>query len=233
MLDAARWVRFAGAVAVAGMVGGFLPIAAKATPLSGDNTAFELLDSQLLSANGITADVIPGTGPNPAFVNAIGQAVIPITGGDLDLNFLEGTIAHEPTAGISLTSGAGSLSLTNLVIDLDFFRVTANVSGTGIGPVSDATVFDLTLCVFSAGSDPCVDGGGSTRLYGMGLRLNAGAAPLLGAALGLTDEQLLELSGPFLVLALPDIRTVPEPGTFALVGAGLLGLAARGRRARA
>ena len=233
MLGAGRWMRGAGAVVVLGFVGGFLPADAQATPLIKNQTAIELLDGPLVSANGITVDVIPGTGPDPAFVNPIGQAVIPITGGDLDLDFSEGTIVHEATAGLAFTSSAGSLSLTNLVIDLDFFVVTADVSGTGIGPVPDAVVFDLTLCVFSAGSDPCLDGAGGIRLYGMGLRLSGEAAPLVGAALGLTEEQVLALSGPHLALALPVIRPIPEPGTLALVGAGLLGLAARKRRAGA
>jgi len=152
------------------------------------------------------------------------QIVLPITGGDVDFAFLEGNVLHAGS-GLSLSSGGTTIEIGDFDIDLTNLLVTGSFDG-----VPGSELFEVTVCPFAAGFDPCTELDGSVRIDGWGLRLTAEAALALGEAFDLSDEQLEALTASHLFIADIDLRPVPEPGSAVLGAAGLAALAALRRR---
>jgi hypothetical protein len=200
---------------------------AGATPLAGDQTAIDLTQP-LLGGLGVTAT---GSGS----VDGIGRVVLPITGGDVGIPLVDGTIEHEGS-GFALTQGMVSVSFLDLLIDLDFSRVLGtlivDVGGGANQVFPDVVLFDARACLLSTGSDPCTDDDGSIRLNGFGLDLVGLTADVLDDAFFGGSAALLE--GDILGIADIDIRLVPEPATswLAVVAVGSLAAALRRSRPR-
>lgn len=126
-------------------------------------------------------------------------------------------IAH--TGGLSLSSDAGSVSLTNFVIDLVAGRVFAEVDGSGS---ANFPLFDLVPC---SALGLCPVGGASSIVTGIGLNFTPEAA---GAISDFFDVNL-PAGTPFGILKQVTV-VVPEPGTALLLFSGLSGLAWASRR---
>jgi hypothetical protein len=197
---------------------------AGATPVAGDQTAIDLTQPALA---GLGVDAL-GTGS----VDGIGRVVLPITGGDVGIPLVDGSIEHDGS-GFALSQSMVSVSFLDLLLDLDFSRVLGTaVLDPGSGPsqtFEDVVLFDARACLLSTGSDPCTDDDGSIRLNGFGLDLVGFTAGLLNDAFFGGESLMLE--GDILGIADVDIRLVPEPGTAVLGGLALGALGMRLRRA--
>ncbi len=214
-------------VTTAGLGLGARDVAAAPVALAGDDTTLETA----LGSNALTAAGIALSPLGFATTNGIGEFILPITGGSVDLASFEGTIDHA-TSGLRFSRATAFVSFSNWTVDLTNLVVAADVDSSVFGSaMSQATVFSVAICPFYAGSDPCYERDGSVRIDDWGLRLSASAASLFGAAFGLTPGEVTALStGPHLALAEFDLRPVPEPGTLLMVGVALAGLAIAGRR---
>lgn len=219
------------AAAVAGWVFGSALGAgtASATPeiVNGRDTRVTVTGADELGALGI------GLSSN-APVDGVGRLVFEITGGIFDLPFLDGTLEHEATLGLTLTRAGTTVVLDELVIDttgVDYLLfATATVTGGGMPSVLPGLpVAVLTLCNFPAVFPPCINNDGSYQIDGYGLLVTPDAADFLGDAFGIDASSLTDSQ---LGIANIAITFVPEPGTLVLAGVGLAGLAA-GRRRRA
>lgn len=222
------WIRNGlGAVIASTLLAG----AAHAAPIAilGDDTTLE-------AAYGANALISAGASVSPlgsATTNALGELILPITGGSMDLAFLDGTLEHLGS-GFEISRAGSSVIYQNLFVDLTNLQVFADVTeapGGVAGPTAvGQLIFDISICSFSAGFDPCRELDGSYRLDPWGFRFTAGAADQLGQTIGLAAAHVDRLKAQHVVLAELDLRPVPEPGTALLLGAGALGLALAGRR---
>lgn len=147
-----------------------------------------------------------------------------ITGGDLTLPDLEGTVEH---AGSSIRINeffGNSVQLTELEFDLTGGLVRADVLAMAPGSTvanDGAGIFGLRAC---SPATPCAGSGGDVT-DGFALDWTVDAANLVNQflpAAGLSG-------GVQFGVATLDLAFVPEPGTAALLAAGLLGLAAARR----
>jgi len=230
-----RSARMLRAAVAAGFLFGIGTMAgtASATPLLGGvtSTVLELAQSAKVLAGAGVGITLTGTaapnGPDFAF---------PVTGGDVDLSFLEGEIEHQGS-GVDLSLGTNTVKLSNFVVDLTNLLIRGDVevvlNGVSQGPAASTALFDLTICNFSGALDPCVTDTSSIRLDGYGARLTAGATAALASALGLSAGQADLLDDRHLVIARLDVAFVPEPGTALLLAAGIVGLATARKRSQA
>lgn len=228
--SAALWALLAAAPAAA------LPLAPNAT-----HTTVEVTQAQLLNDLCIVVTPSSPLGSGAATTDALGRILFPVTGGEAtDLALLDLEIEHLGSS-LTLTFGqdAASVTLTNLVIRPGSFEVLELVADVsimvGMGTPTNVpgfVVFDMTLCPLSAGYDPCIDGDGSTRLNGFGLRLTEDAAQAIGDAFGFGATDVERLRAPHLGIAYLDVAEIPEPGTLALLLMGGGGLLVAGRRRR-
>jgi hypothetical protein len=191
---------------------------AAAAPLVGDETSIL-----------VTADLSPLslTLGGSASTDALGRLVLPVTGGDVEIPLLTGTIEHVGSS-LTLALGGASLELADLLIDLTDAVVRGSLTFRQGGDTlfsGPLALFDSRLCFLSTGFDPCLDGDGSTLLNGVGLNVTESLALFVDDAFGIGDVT----GGPFGVAFL-DIRfaSVPEPSSAALLA--LAGLAALSRR---
>lgn len=228
MRNSARIRNLLGVATIVGGTLGLIPGAAQAAPIAlvGDDTTLEAaLGFNALAAAGITLQPL-GAGTT----NAIGEIILPITGGSVELAYLEATILHQ-TSGLELRRGADYVAFTNIEVDLTNLVVMADVSASAGLPLLQAQVFGIAICPLYGGFDPCYERDGSVRIDNYGLRATSGAAAVIGQAFGLTAGEVLALeTGAHVALAEFDLRPVPEPGTLLLLGGALAGLAAAGRR---
>jgi hypothetical protein len=147
-------------------------------------------------------------GSATAFADASGNLVgaFSITGGMLDPDLGNATIEHDGS-GLRLSTSAGSIDLENFVIDttLPIDTISGRVS------FGSTVLNGVGLFALSGGSQ---------------LVLTEAAGDALAAVLGIPD-----LGGATVGFALTNPLPVPEPGTYAMMAAGLGLLAlANGRR---
>ncbi len=202
---------------------------ATAIPLVGDATRLLLTGEGDLAALGVTLEIdgVSGIG------GLLGEAVLPITGGDVSFPLLTGTIEHALSVvrltGPGFGGAAASITLSAPILDLDLEEVTALAESSAIGLLpTRLPVFSMRSCLLSTGSDPCLDGDGSILVSGFGLDWSATGATLLNESFFLGEPVIAE--GDRFGVALPDLRPIPEPAGLALLGFGLAVLAARTRR---
>jgi len=208
-----------------GLALGLAAPAARALPLSGDQTRVDLTSGPALSAQGI--GLLP---LGSASLNAIGELVLPISGGDVSIPLLEGQVQHLG-AGFALDQGATEVRLEDLVYDLTLSRVSGTLSWNATpAPVvlPGLSLFDLRVCLVSTAVDPCLDSDASLLLNGFGMKWTDAAATVLADAFGPAGGALAA-AAPFGV-SLVDLRFVPEPATALLLAAGLAGLGLARRR---
>ena len=210
----------------AAALGMLLGVAAPAgsIPLIGDETRIEVTSADELAAMGIELGLA-----GAASIDGRGDVVLPITGGDLTIPLLEGTVEHQGS-GFSLSVASvfpavgPTIVFENLVIDLlDLFVRADLLVGLPFESAGNVPVFEARACLTATGTDPCLDGDGSILLNGFGLDWTY----------AINDSDLvrgtdLAVGDPFGV-ALLDIRLVPEPAAGVLVLAGLVALAVRRR----
>lgn len=124
---------------------------------------------------------------------------------------------------LDLTKDANTVSLSNFLIDATQGLVFADVLATGFD--ANAAVFSISKACSVA--DPCAGLDGTATIDGLELQLTAAAAGLLADQLSIAD-----LTGSVVAVANSSFTPIPEPGTALLMGLGLAGLGAAGRRTR-
>lgn len=157
-------------------------------------------------------------------------------------------------------SDGGSISITNMSLDLAARQIRGTVSGAnGVGQVNDVALFDLTqvqVSVDASDANPvcmgvlsCGLGLGGLQTYGFHLQLsdmalNAQARDLILQGMGVAPHPVFaaiftNMSFPFASMSLDTslavtpgyfAASVPEPGTYALMGLGLAGVLLARRR---
>ena len=209
-----------------------------------------------LGARGLAALALLGAIPHPAAaLPLISEVVYDAVGSDDGKGFVElygtpGTdLAGLVVEGINGTGGSATVSVAlSGLIPADGFFVLADglADGTTLVPSADLIgSFD-----FQNGPDSIVLRSGDTVLdavgygvFGAGDVFAGEGSPAPGAPAGASVARVFanvdhgDNAVDFAVLATPtpgtgDLAPVPEPGTALLVGLGLAGLGASGRRAR-
>ena len=135
------------------------------------------------------------------------------------------------------TTTGGSLAITNLRVDLTAKKVYATLVGAnGVGTVNDLYLWDITT-ISGATTFTATEGTITSVNELTGLKINANAFSLFSQALGLTQAgndalatvtDFGKISSSISVTAA--VAAVPEPSTYALMGVGLVGIAAAARR---
>ncbi len=220
--DARQPARWAALFALGALLG-LAAAPASALPLVGDQTTIYVT----ADLGGLGISLVPGGGTS---TDALGNLVLPITGGDVSIPLLEGTVEHQGST-LGLERGDTRIALENLVIDLTNSVVTGFlglVVGGELQFGGEVALFDARSCLVSTGSDPCLDRDGSLLLNGFGLDLTETLTMFLNDAF---DGDFAR--GDPLGVAFLDLRfeTVPEPALGGLLLlAGVAALAQRQRR---
>ncbi len=204
--------------ALALAVAGALP-AAQASTVTGGSSVLTFSDTAIntlslisvgVSASGTASTVTPGQ----AFS-------FPVTIGSFDASDALSSLNTEAAAGVTLTKGSTTITLSDFRIDVASKTLFGDVT-IGGSTTNDAAIYSINSLTESI-VDPT-----HRTLNASGLFLTPTAVTTLGNALGVP---------PFLqgVVGTVDFGTlnnnitvatapVPEPETFVLMGAGLLGL---------
>ncbi len=214
------------AIAVAGLAIAFAGSSARAIPIGGDYSTINLTTDPALTAAGVITTALGTAEIHHYGILGVTLAVLPVTGGDVDLptSFL-GTIEHKGS-GLRLSFFGTDLDFTNMVMNTTTGKVTADFAiGAATGT---ADIFDILPCDSGAPGTCATIPRGAVIPSGMRLTLTADGAALVGFAFGVPG-----LAGVQFGVWNTALTPVPEPGTALLVSGALAGLAAirRGRRA--
>ncbi|MBV9748157.1 MAG: hypothetical protein JO157_05030 [Acetobacteraceae bacterium] len=186
---------------------------AQAAPITGGTTQVTLTIASTLASLG--ASVSP-LGTATVSDSSPPVATFPITGGSTSST---GDLIQHNGSGLEISASPTVVDTRNYLIDTANKVIDADVSENG---TSAGTIGLFTL--------------GSSGLTNVPLTLTSGAVTALNAAFGLSGTDALTTSTPIGTLtSSPTVGAVaaPEPATAAVVGVGLLALAAVRRRARA
>jgi len=196
---------------------------ARAVPLAGDYTLVDVTSVEALADAGLALTTL---GSAEAFSSPsldVLLALFPVTGGDVDLpNSFLGFVEHQGS-GLRLSFLGVDLDLENFVIDTVNNVVNADVSFSGSSGA--AAIFRIVPCASGPRGTCQTVPDGAVLPTGFGLRFTEEAALLLETAFGLQGFADFQFG-----VANTALRAIPEPGTLLLLGAGLTGLAALGRR---
>jgi len=190
---------------------------AHATPVTGDSTSVTVV----MDVGSLGLTVAP-TGTTT--IDPIGRYVLPVTGGDVTFNPLQGFILHDGS-GLSFTRDTSNVTVSNMRIDFTSGIVTGDVTGTGA--TGNMELFDIMPC----DNGGCTDGHGAIPVTEHGLFLRSTGAGLFN---GLFTSPVVA-TGDQVGLADIHLRTgavVPEPTTLLLMSIGLAGLAIVRTRAK-
>jgi hypothetical protein len=183
-------------------------------PVTGGTTAVKLVSAPTLTAAGVTVSGLGSVSLSPGS-DGLPLAYFPITGGSLDTSTFAGTIAHNGS-GLRLSTGTGSINLTNFLINTSTLSLTGNVQ-FGTTSLSAVPLFDLSF--------------GTVPVFPFVLKLTPTAAGALSTVLGVPN-----LTGATIGIAntLPITSAVPEVATVSsmLAGLGLMTLVLGQRRQR-
>ena len=173
-------------------------------------SSFDYLTSDL----GLTVTTAPNAPIQPAgFPHPI--VFFPVTAFDPD----QQQVFHDGSS-LTLSAGGSFVEFADFIVDLDALEILADVTYTG-GSTDEAVVFLLEDCTTMGA---CVGLDGSITSYGLELSLSGNAAGVIESVLGVEED----LEGAPIGVA--NMTLIPEPGTLLLMGSGLLGLGASGRR---
>lgn len=137
-----------------------------------------------------------------------GQATFPITGGNIDST---GNALITHSGGLNLAGGGNFLSIGDFVIDTSLLQVSG---------------YALNNSGLNAASVPLFDIGSGLELFLTSTAAGAVSATFFGGDPNITTA----LTGLDVGTASPNPQVVPEPGSLALLGSGIVGLAGFLRR---
>ena len=211
-----KWTVLALAAAVmlpAGNEAGATPIGVVNGETQLNVTSFDALGEQ-----GVT--VTPGGTAEVRTVDRLPSPIVFYDVTSIDLDTAQ--IFHEG-AQLDLSTDA-TVRLSNFIVDAGAGAVLADVSASGTTTL-DVAVFDINKACTLA--DPCIGLDETITIDGLELTLSDDAGELLANVLEIPD-----LAGAAVAVANSSFTPVPEPGTAALLGLGLVGLAATERSRR-
>lgn len=214
------------AIAAFGLVFALAGGPARAIPIIGDYSTIDLTADPALTAAGVVTTALGTAEIHHYGFLGVTLAVLPVTGGDVDLptSFL-GTVEHDGS-GLRLSFLGTDLDFTNLVMNTTTGKVTADFAvGASTGT---ADIFDILPCDSGAPGTCATLPRGAVIPSALRLTFSADGAALVDFAFGIPGLAGIQF-GVWNTALLP----VPEPGTALLVSGALAGLAAirRGRRA--
>lgn len=197
------------------------PLAAHAAAITGGVTKVQLLPA--IANAVIGAGVTPSaTGTGSLDLSTLTFS-FPITGGDLSAGVIPGSTIEHNGSGILFTAGTTTIEIGNFLIDTTSLIISG--SARSINPATGAAL-NVT-----AGVPLFALGIGTNTAFPFTVSLTAAAAGALNATFGVTlfTEGLQIGNASTAPLVVTD---VPEPATFVLLGAGMIGVyAARRKRA--
>lgn len=214
------------AIAVTGLTLAFGGSPARAIPIAGDYSVIDLTTDPALTAAGVVTTALGTAEIHHYGIPGVTLAVLPVTGGDVDLptSFL-GTVEHDGS-GLRLSFLGVDLDFTNLVMSTITGKVTADFT---VGAASGtAEIFDILPCDSGAPGTCATIPGGAVIPSALRLTFSADGAALVAFAFGIPG-----LAGVQFGVWNTALRAVPEPGTALLVSGALAGLAAIRRSRRA